>query len=80
MILTINTKFDVGDEIYVAYHHYDFYASEKPYIVKDVCVQSNFRRTHIVYEIEEDGVTWTIPEAWAFATYADCAKWCKEHN
>lgn len=80
MKFNIETKFNIGDIVYIADHYYDFYANKKPYIVKDVLIDINKRRTHIKYEVEQDDITYRVPEKWTFNTYEECAKWCDEHN
>jgi hypothetical protein len=80
MEITIKTKYNVGDVVYIADHYYDFYAYRKPYIIKDVLIDVNSRRTYIQYEVEQDGTTYRSPEHWTFTTYEECAKWCEEHN
>ena len=80
MDLTIETQFNIGDVVYVADHYYDFYANHKPYIIKDVLIDINNRRTHIQYEVEQDNFIYRVPEAWVFSSYEKCARWCEEHN
>lgn len=80
MQITIATKFNVGDVVYIVDHYYDFYANHKPYVVQDVLIDINSRRTHIQYEVEQDDMMYRVPEDWIFATYEECAKWCEEHN
>ena len=80
MKTTIETKFNVGDTVYVADHYYDFYANHKPYIVRDVLVDINSKRTLISYDVEQDEFTYRVPETWVFVTYEECSKWCDGHN
>lgn len=80
MDLTIETQFNIGDVVYVADHYYDFYANHKPYIIKDVLIDINNRRTHIQYEVEQDNFIYRVPSAWVFGSYEKCARWCEEHN
>jgi hypothetical protein len=77
---TVETKFDVGDIVYVADHYYDFYAQKKPYIIKDIVINITSSNTHIKYEVEQDSVIDRVPEEWIFETYTECTKWCEEHN
>ena len=80
MQMTIESKFNIGDIVYVADLYHDFYANRKPYVVKDVLVDINSRRIHIQYEVEQDGLVCYSPEDWTFATYEECVQWCKERN
>ena len=77
--ITLNTKFNIGDKVYVANLYHEFYPNPQTHTIKDICVDINAQRTHIMYVVERDGVSECIPEDWAFDTYVECAKWCKEH-
>ena len=80
MKITIETKFNVGDTVYIADHYYDFYANHEPYIIKDILIDVRNCRRHIVYEVEQGDYIYCVPEDWTFTTYKECAKWCEEHN
>lgn len=80
MKTVIDTKFNVGDMVYVADHYYDFYANRIPYLIKAILIDVNHRRTRIAYEVEQGDATYRIPEAWVFATYEECAEWCEKEN
>ena len=80
MTFTVHTKFDIGDEVYIAQSYYEYCASSKPYIIKRVRIQSDGSVTHIVYNVEQNGVEDSVVEGLVFATYAECTKWCKNHN
>jgi hypothetical protein len=77
---TVETKFNVGDIVYVADHYYDFYAQKTPYIITDVLIDINGQRTMIRYDAECKNGSCRIPEEWVFETYTECTKWCEEHN
>ena len=80
MEVSVRTKYNTGDTVYIIDHIYDYYAHHKPYIIKDVLIDINSRRTRIQYEVEQGYTTYRVPEEWTFSTYAECAKWCDEHN
>ena len=80
MKVTIDTKFNVGDTVYIADHYYDFYASSEPCIIRDVLIDINSKRTHIAYEVEQKDFTYRVPETWTFASYDECAQWCDLKN
>lgn len=79
MKISVETKFNIGDMVYIANCYYDFYANSVPCRIKDVLVDINRRRTRIAYEVEQEDFTYRIPEEWAFASYEECEKWCAEH-
>lgn len=80
MNISINTKFNIGDKVYIADLYYDFYACRKPHTIIDILIDINRHRTHIMYEVKQDNVTYRVPERLTFDTYEECAKWCEEHN
>ena len=80
MKVTLDTKFNIGDTVYVVDHYYDYYVSHTPYMIIDVLINVNKRGTHIFYEVEQNDVTDRVPESWTFNTYEECARWCEEHN
>lgn len=80
MKISVETKFNIGDIVYVADNYDDYIANSEPHIVQDVLINVSRRGTHILYEVNRKGFTFTITEAWVFATYAECTKWCEEHN
>ena len=77
MRFTIETKFNVGDTVYIADHYYDFYASKTPHIITDISIKVSTLGAGARYEI--DGVDW-LPRNWVFKTYEECVKWCEERN
>jgi small-conductance mechanosensitive channel len=76
----IKTQYNIGDTVYIADCYYDFYANQKPYIIKEILIDINSYSTSIQYEVEQEGYVYQIPESWVFATYEECIKWCEEHN
>ena len=77
---TVETKFNVGDIVYVVDLYYDFYPQSKPYIIQDVIIRITSNNVHISYELEQEGISSYAPEGLVFETYAECTKWCEEHN
>lgn len=80
MKITIETKFDIGDTVYIADSYDEFYPHKQPYVVMDVLTNTNHGKTHIRYQVEIDGMIDFFPEEWVFLSYEECAQWCKEHN
>lgn len=76
----IKTKFNIGDIVYIADHYYDFYANSEPYLIRDVLIDVNHRRTHISYDVEQGDFTYRVPEAWTFTSYDECVQWCDARN
>lgn len=80
MKYTIETRFDVGDTVYIADLYYDYYASHTPYVVTGITANVRHNDISVAYYVESEGHTDHLPEAFLFNTYEECAKWCKEHN
>lgn len=80
MQIVVNTKYNIGDIVYVANHYYDFYPISKPYTVKNILINGNSNKIYIDYEVEQDEFIERVPEHWIFSTYAECTKWCDEKN
>ena len=80
MNIIVNTKFNIGDKVYIANYYHDFYVTEKPHIIKDVLVVINSNKTMIRYEVEQNGSTDCVPEYWVFPSYEECAEWCESQN
>ena len=80
MKLTVDTKFSIGDVVYVVDHYYDYYASHRPYVVTDIIINIDNRNTRVTYCVECGEHIDRFPEEWLFTTYEECARWCDEHN
>ena len=80
MELTVKTKFNIGDVVYVIDHYYELYARKEPRIITDIFICGNTKHIGVRYELTGNGDTDVIPEEWVFATYEECVKWCKDHN
>ena len=80
MDINIQTKYNIGDMVYVANHFYDYYPQKNPYVITDISIKINTQQIVTRYFIEQDGCIDSVPEEWIFATYAECTKWCEEQN
>lgn len=80
MKLSIETKFNIGDTVYIAERFEDWFAYKKPHIISDISISVNSRAVHVLYEVQQDGFTDSVPEDFVFSTYEECAKWCNERN
>lgn len=80
MKLSIETKFNIGDTVYIAECYEDWFAYKESCIISDISISANSQTTHVLYEVKQDGFTDRVPEDWIFSTYDECKKWCDEHN
>ena len=80
MKLSIETKFNIGDTVYIAECYEDWKKKKKPFIISDILISANSQTTHVLYEVQQDELKSRVPEDWVFGTYEECIKWCDEHN
>lgn len=80
MDINIKTKYNIGDLVYTAGLYHELYPISNPYIIKNILVNGNINKICINYEIEQNRCIERISESWLFPTYAECTKWCEEHN
>ena len=80
MKITINTRYNVGDTVYIIDNCEEFYAHRLPYIITDVFINASSRKINVLYDVKQDNFTYRLPENWIFRTYEECKKWCDEHN
>jgi hypothetical protein len=80
MVKTVTTKFDIGDKVYSVYCFAEFYPIRQPFVIKDILVNMNSRKTTVQYTIKQNNYMDQVPEEWVFATYEECTKWCEKHN
>jgi hypothetical protein len=80
MNININTKYNIGDTVYIVDSCYDYYPVNIPCIVKNIFIRGNINNIYVNYEVQHDTLSLLLPESWIFPTYAECTKWCEEHN
>lgn len=80
MKITFETKFNIGDQVYLAETYHEYWANSKPYTVVGISIHMNEHATKIIYRIEQDGLIDSVSENLLFATHEECVKWCEEHN
>ena len=78
--LVIDTKYNIGDTVYVADLCYDYYPVSQPCTVKNILLGGNVNKPRISYEVKNDVFSEQLLEDWIFPTYAECTKWCEENN
>ena len=83
MNININTKYNIGDTVYVAWcYNGEFVPEIQPYVINTVYTYTKNENIKISYGIVDnnDGLEMEIPEDACFRSYAKCTKWCEEHN
>ena len=74
MKLSIETKFNIWDTVYIAECYEDWFAYKKPCIISDILISANSQTTHVLYEVQQDEFKSRVPEDWVFSTYEECIK------
>lgn len=80
MKLTVKTKFNIGDSVYVAVPYYEYYADSEPCTVVGISVHLNEHAVKIIYNIEKDDTIESVSENVVFETYTECLNWCDKKN
>ena len=85
MNVSINTKYNIGDEVWFADYIYDtFCPCEYSGKIYEINIEITFTQMQVLYwvsaECGERHIYEEYPENVCFATYEECTKWCKEHN
>ena len=80
MDFSITTKYDIGDEVYVA-ESYDGYVSSDALVIITIEISVSANKTKVIYYLNDgDDYKGYYPEEMLFTTRAECTKWCEEHN
>ena len=80
MKITFETKFNIGDQVYLAETYHVYWANSKPYTVVGVNIHMNDHTTKLIYNIELEGLVTSVSERFLFATSDECKQWCEAHN
>lgn len=83
MNISIHTKYNIGDTVYIAWCYNGEYVPEiQPCAINTVYTYTENEIVKISYGIVdgEDDLEMEIPEDACFRSYAQCTKWCEEHN
>lgn len=83
--IIVDTKYNVGDEIWFTDYFYDtFYPCKHPGKIDEIEISITSNQRGVYYWIVvdyEDGINYKkYAEAVCFGSYEECAKWCEKHN
>ena len=80
--LVIDTKYNIGDIVYIADCFYgEYIACKIPYIIKAVHISIEEDQQEIKYVLVNNRLGYTLlKQDSCFPTYAECTKWCEEYN
>ena len=77
MELTIKTKFNIGDTVYVPEIYDVYWANPVPYIITDIFIKVTRNKDIIItYHLLQDELTDVVSERFLFGTYEECKRWC----
>lgn len=79
MNINIETKYNIGDTVYIAEHYDEFFPS-KPLEVIGILIKISPIATLVEYKLQDNGYDEIVIEPYIFATYEECVKWCDNHN
>lgn len=81
MKLSIETKFDIGETVYVADFYTIYIPCKQQHIITNFDIHIFKDTPVIVYDtVDQDGLTDRFVERHLFRTYEECTKWCAEMN
>ena len=83
MRITVDTKFNIGDIVYIPESYLSWASTGEPSRVTGVRVDYHLENGGkinqvILYELSNE--LFHCNEAICFATYEECQQWCKERN
>ena len=79
MDINIKSKYNIGDDIYFA-EFYDGWVPSQQYKISEICVTISSCGAIVMYIISKCSNYMRITEDRCFGNYADCLKWCEDHN
>ena len=75
------TKFNIGDTVWIPDLYYNWYPSKNEYKIINIKVQINSNDQRIFYTVKDiDGYTHEYPESMCFSSYDECKQWCDKSN
>lgn len=80
MRMTIETKFDIGEIVYIADFYEEFIPRRTPMLIRNMDIRVYNNTPYITYLVMENGITERVPENWMFSTYEECVQWCNKKN
>jgi hypothetical protein len=80
MKLTLNTKYNINDTIYIAECYNGEFFPSRALTVYQIYTESSLYITEIYYYMYYYGEYVKFSESRCFGSYEECSKWCKEHN
>ena len=82
MNINIETKFNIGDTVYVTEYYNDiYYASKRRCIISHISIYANPNLVIAYNVIDKDlDMMSEYSESMLFSTYEECKKWCDEKN
>ena len=81
MQIIINTKYNVGDTVYIAdYFHGEYLVCPKTYTVEAFHIFVEEGKQELKYTLHGDYGYTMLKEDNCFGSCAECTKWCEKQN
>lgn len=81
MDINIQTRFNIGDEVWVPYLYHDWYPLKCRYIITHIDIQIDSKSYRIFYTIKnENNSGQRYPDRMCFGSYEECKQWCDQEN
>ena len=81
MSINIQTKFNIGDKVWIPNHCHNWFPIREAYTVFNIEVSIDAQSQRVFYIIKNDnGNTERYPSRLCFKSYDECKQWCDKDN
>lgn len=81
MSINIQTKFNIGDKVWIPNHYHSWFPMKEAYTVFNIDVNIDAQNQRVFYIIKDDnGNTERYPSKLCFKSYDECKQWCEINN
>lgn len=81
MDISIQTNFNVGDEVWVPDHYYDWFPIENAHYITKIEVGISSQGKEVFYAVkDQQGNIQEYPSRLCFSSYDECKQWCEQKN
>lgn len=81
MSISIQTKFKIGDKVWVPDNYYGWVPIKNEYEVFNIEIHIDSQNQRVFYTLKDcDGHTQRYPSKMCFSSYDECQQWCSKEN
>jgi len=81
MDINIQTKFNIGDKVWVPGLYYEWYPMKNRYFITHIDIEIDSNDYQIFYIMKnENNSGQRYPDRLCFDSYDECEQWCMENN